>query len=87
MIMETYEDRIRCAYRHLTTQPGQLVGLGDLRPQVGGNRELVDAALRSLARQPGANLIPESNQKTLSDWDRECAIHHGGQDKHLIAIS
>lgn len=84
--ISTYADRIIDAYRILTPAPGEPVSLSELRPQVGGHRPLVDAALRHLARQPGVTLMPEANQKVLSDWDRECAIVHGDQHKHMITI-
>jgi hypothetical protein len=32
------------------------------------------------------NLIPESNQQTLTDADRESALRVGGENKHLISI-
>jgi hypothetical protein len=32
------------------------------------------------------NLVPESNQKILSDLDRRSAVRIGGQDKHLLSI-
>lgn len=81
-----YEDRIRTAYRLLATIPGAWVILSRLRDQVGGYREYVDAALRQLSRAQDVNIVPESNQKTLTDYDRECAIRIGRQDRHLIAI-
>jgi hypothetical protein len=31
-------------------------------------------------------MMPESNQKTLTDEDRRNAVRVGGQDTHLIAI-
>jgi hypothetical protein len=37
-------------------------------------------------RLPGISLIPEENQKTLTDQDRAAAVAIGDQDKHLIAI-
>ena len=81
-----YVDRIRAAYAQLAA-PGELVGLVDLRPMVGGHRELVDAALRHLHRTPGATLMPEANQKTLSQADRDAAVVVGDQARHAISIS
>lgn len=85
--IQDYTARIIDAYRRITTAPGELVSLGDLRPEVGGHRTLVDAALRHLARQRGVVLVPEANQKTLDGYLRSAAIVHGGQAKHAIAIS
>lgn len=85
--ISAYADRIIAAYRILAPAPGEPVSLSDLRPQVGGHRPHVDAALRHLARQRGVTLLPEANQKTLTAWDRECAIVHGDQAKHMIVIN
>lgn len=82
-----YADRITAAYRRLAPAAGELVSLGDLRPEVGGHREHVDAALKHLGRQRGVALVPEANQKTLTAWDRECAITVGDQAKHAISIN
>ena len=46
----------------------------------------VDAALRRMNRMPDVNLVPESNQKTLTPRDREAAVTIGDQDKHLREI-
>lgn len=43
-------------------------------------------ALAELYRTPGVHLIPEENQKALTDSDRAVAVVIGGQAKHLIAI-
>ena len=48
--------------------------------------EVVDDALRRLSRDAGVNIVPESNQKMLTDADRRAALHLGGQDTHLLAI-
>lgn len=78
-------DRIRNAYKQIANS-SQWVKLSDLRPYVGGNRELVDEALRRLSRTQEISLVPESNQKALTDADREAAVWHGNQHKHLILI-
>jgi len=31
-------------------------------------------------------IVPESNQKTLKQADRDAAVSIGNQDRHLIAI-
>jgi hypothetical protein len=80
------QERIRWAYGQFFRR-GEWVKLSELRPYVGGYRELVDEALRRLARQRGVSIVPESNQKTLTAADRAAAVRIGNQDKHLIAIN
>ncbi|MFG1977021.1 SNF2-related protein [Nonomuraea fuscirosea] len=81
-------DRVRAAYDEVARRPGAWVSLADLRSKLGEDlpREQVDEALRRLEREPNVNLVPESNQKTLSAEDRAAAINIGEQDKHLIAF-
>lgn len=81
------EDRIRNAYRQLARRPGSWVGLVKVRsalPDV--SRDEVDTALLRLYQAPGVSLIPEENQKTLTDADRTAAVRIGNKDNHLIAI-
>ncbi|MCV7281724.1 hypothetical protein H7J88_19020 [Mycolicibacterium flavescens] len=83
----TLDDRIRRAYVDLAPRPGGWVSLTTLRSAVpDADRADVDAALRTLYRQPGVSLIPEENQKVLTAADRDAAVDIGGQPKHLIAI-
>lgn len=49
-------------------------------------RDAVDQALIQLAVAGRLNLIPESNQKTLTDAQRRAAVRHGNQDKHLVCL-
>jgi len=81
------EGTIRSAYRRLAKRPGGWVSLVDLRPQLGGAaRADVDAALIRLGGVPGVTLVPEDNQKTLTQDDREAALHVGGRDHHYLSI-
>ncbi|MGI5267747.1 hypothetical protein ACQEUU_01195 [Nonomuraea sp. CA-218870] len=81
------EARIRAAYARLVHRPGAYVGLARLRPLLGDvPREDVDAALVRMERLPDVNLVPESNQKTLTAQDREAGVIIGGQEKHLLWI-
>jgi hypothetical protein len=80
------EDRIRDAYATLAPRPGGWVPLTRLRAEVDAPRAEVDAALRALHRAPGVSVIPEENQKTLTDDDRAAAVVIGDRPKHLIAI-
>jgi hypothetical protein len=81
------EERIREAYASLAPEPGAWVNLARLRPLFGDvDRPQLDEALRHLNRAPDVNIVPESNQKTLTDNDIDAAVRIGGQDKHLLAI-
>jgi hypothetical protein len=50
-----------------------------------GTRYEIDEVLIDMARRD-ATLVPENNQKILTEADRGAAIRTGGQDKHLLAI-
>lgn len=79
--------RVRGAYTELAGRPGAWVGLAALRallPDVPKDR--LDEALVLMERLPDVNLVPESNQKTLTPADREAAVLIGGQHKHLLWI-
>jgi hypothetical protein len=81
------ERRLRNAYAALATKPGAWVALARLRPFFEDMpRADVDAALRRLSQAPDVDLVPEENQKSLTEDDRTAAIRLGGQDKHLLAI-
>lgn len=81
------EEALRAAYARLADRPGGWVSLSRLRGEVTDlPRKEVDAALISLYQQPGVSLIPEENQKTLTETDRAAAVRIGDQNKHLIAI-
>ncbi|BAL87207.1 hypothetical protein AMIS_19870 [Actinoplanes missouriensis 431] len=49
--------------------------------------EQMAAGARHLARQGGWAVAPTSNQKTLTDLDRACALWIGGQWKHVISAN
>ncbi|TRW86143.1 hypothetical protein FK535_06585 [Mycolicibacterium sp. 018/SC-01/001] len=83
---DTVEDRIRAAYAKLAPRPGGWVPLRRLRAEVEAPRDAVDAALTALHRTPGVSVIPEENQKQLTDDDRAAAVLIGDRPKHLIAI-
>jgi hypothetical protein len=81
------ESRIRKAYRESAREPGGWVSLTELRSLLGGVAKAdVDAALRQMNQLPDVNIVPESNQKTLTQADRDAAVRLGGQEKHLISI-
>jgi hypothetical protein len=81
------EVRLRSAYAALVSEPGEWLALTRLRPFFADvSRDEVDEALDHLLRSPDVNIVPESNQKSLSEADRAAALRIGGQDKHLLAI-
>ena len=81
------ESRIRTAYRSLAKEGGGWVSLTRLRPLLGdASRAEVDTALQRMNRDPRVNLVPDSNQKTLTSEDRESAVRIGGEYKHLISM-
>jgi hypothetical protein len=86
-VVASVDEQICAAYRTLAARPGAWVSLADLRQHVDAPRGQVDAVLRQLERRPDVNMVPESNQKTLAQADRDAAINIGDQDKHLIWIA
>jgi hypothetical protein len=78
---------IEAGYRSLAAGSGEFVSLRELRLRLPGrSRPNVDAALAALFTAQRINLIPQSNQRALSDADREAALRIGGECKHLISI-
>jgi hypothetical protein len=78
---------IEAGYRSLAHGSGEFVSLRELRLQLPGRpRPDVDAALTTMFTAHRINLIPQSNQRALSDADRAAALRVGGEYKHLISI-
>jgi hypothetical protein len=81
---------IEAGYRSLAAGSGEFVSLRELRLRLteltGRPRPDVDTALAALFTAQRINLIPQSNQRALSDADREAALRIGGESKHLISI-
>ena len=81
---------IEAGYRSLAVGSGEFVSLRELRLRLteltGRPRPDVDTALAALFTAQRINLIPQSNQRALSDADREAALRIGGESKHLISI-
>ena len=78
---------IEAGYRSLAAGSGEFVSLRALRLRLPGRpRPDVDAALAALFTAQRINLIPQSNQRALSEADREAALRIGGEYKHLISI-
>ena len=85
--LATLETRIRTAYSDLAGEPGDWVGLVEVRRQLRGTpREQVDAALLRLSTADGVSIVPDANQGGLTPEDRAAAVVIGGKDRHLITI-
>jgi hypothetical protein len=81
------ESRIREAYERLARHPGDLVRLADLRPLLNASdRSEVDAVLLRLGRGPRASVMPNENQKSLTQADHDAAVLVAGRPHHLIRI-
>ncbi|WP_162642257.1 hypothetical protein [Streptosporangium sp. 'caverna'] len=81
------EARVRAAYTELAREPGTWVSLTEIRPLLGdATRAEVDDVLTLMNRMPGVNIVPESNQKTLTQQDRDAAVTIGDQAKHFLSI-
>lgn len=84
---EDLDEQIRAAYKTLAPAPGEWVSLADIRDHIGdAGTEQVDAALRRLEQEPDINIVPQANEKALSDRNRRAAVIIGQQPKHFIAI-
>jgi hypothetical protein len=81
------ESLIRDAYRALAREPGGWVSLADLRERLRDMpRSELDTTLKAMISRPGVSIIPEADQSSLKERDREAAVRIGGEYKHLIAI-
>ena len=82
------EQAVRDAYARLVSPNGEWVNLTRLREALpeSFSRNEVDEALRSIARGPGGNLVPESNQKAMTQKDWDSTLWFGNQHKHLLSI-
>jgi hypothetical protein len=78
---------IRRTYRKLAGPAGSWVGLADIRDHLGDiARTEVDGVLRLMVRMPGIRIEEETNQKSLSQRDREAAVTIGNRAQHVLAI-
>ncbi|MBY4128531.1 hypothetical protein HQO83_09030 [Rhodococcus fascians] len=81
------EASIRGAYARLAREPGATVRLSRLRNELRDiPRTDLDDALARLRRASDVSLIPEENQKTLTDEERAAAVVVGNQHNHLLSI-
>lgn len=92
MMKNEITTQITTAYQTILARKGRRHGdwitLTDLRIELDESfpRYEIDEALREMYRTQQAILIPESNQKILTEWDRWSAVEIGEQMKHLISI-
>ncbi|TDE46243.1 hypothetical protein E1295_23445 [Nonomuraea mesophila] len=78
---------IREAYWRLAREPQDWVLLTRLRPLLGdAPTDEVDEMLRRMELLPDVHLVPQADQKTLTDDDRKAAVLVNGVSKHLLAI-
>lgn len=81
------EASIRAAYARIAREPGSTVRLSRLRNELRDiPRTDLDEALARLRRAADVSLIPEENQKTLTDEERAAAVVVGNQQNHLLSI-
>ncbi|WP_238006111.1 hypothetical protein KZZ52_51785 [Dactylosporangium sp. AC04546] len=86
-VQDDPEARIREAYKSLAPRPGAWVKHTDVRRKLSDvPSDALDEAFSMLSRANDVEMMPESNQKTLSAEDRRYAVRVGGQDTHLMAI-
>ena len=80
-------DRIRQAYRNLSSRPWDWVELRDLRVQLGDwPRREVDLELVRMFREKGVNLTLHEDLRRLTEADRDAALRIGVDDMHLISM-
>jgi hypothetical protein len=85
--MARLHTEIRGAVSDLADQPGDFVMLSSVRDKLSvKDKPTVDAALKKLGRMDGVSIVPESNQRVLSQADIDAAVIIGAQEKHAIAI-
>ncbi|MEV6842469.1 hypothetical protein [Actinoplanes sp. NPDC051411] len=78
---------VRRTYRKLADPAGSWVGLADIRDHLRGiPRREVDGVLRLMSRMPGIRIEEETNQKSLSQRDREAAVTIGNRAQHVLSI-
>lgn len=80
-------EQIRVTYKQFAAEPGDWVNIADIRETLSSvGRDEMDAALRELEQQRDVNVVPQANEKALSERTRRAAVIIGRQHKHFIAI-
>jgi hypothetical protein len=81
------EEHIVAGYRTLAREPGEFVRLSALRSELSAvSRADADLALDKMYRSQRINLIPQANQRLLTEADHHAAVRIGGEYKNLISI-
>ncbi len=87
-------DRVRRAFADILADrglsgPNHFVMLSTVRDRAGLTQAEFEAAVRRLRREAGDDVwvVPESNQRALTDEQRAAAIIIGNQPRHLISIT
>ncbi len=81
------EQQIRRAYWAIARRPQDWIRLTDLRNMIDVEDAVMDAELTRLYFKFGdIHLVPEADQKQLTEEDRARALRIRGQANHLIAI-
>lgn len=79
--------QVEAAYAEMTRGQGAALRLALLRERLSEfPRGELDHALELLARREGVHIRAESDQKTLTEADREAALVLGGTPRHLLLI-
>ena len=80
-------ERIRQAYRNLSSRPWDWVELRDLRTQLGDwPRREVDLELTRMFRDKDVNLTLHEDLRRVTEADRDAALRIGVEDMHLISM-
>lgn len=81
------QSQVEAAYADLTGGSGESVKLTVLRERLPGvPKSEVDRALELMARRGDVHVRAESDQKTLTEADREAAVVLGGTPRHRLLI-
>ena len=81
------ESQIRTVYDSLAPATGDWVNIADIRDRLSAqSRSDVDAALRVLEQRRDVNIVPQADERNLSQRTRDNGIIIGGQVKHFIAM-
>jgi len=87
MTTEKAADEIRRAYGATAAgRPNEWMTIAHLRDMVDLNTDEITDAIKHLNSTDAAfHVIPESNQKVLTDRERDAEVIIGNQRRHLIA--
>jgi hypothetical protein len=85
--MSGMKNRVLDTYEREASKTNGWVKLSALRDALGvDSRADVDKALIDLANSRRIVLLPEENQKTLTQADRVAALRYGGEAQHLMRV-